>query len=181
MTRWRCCHKWSWVILVAGTWILSATCFNDPITSWPCKQPNPNLWLVQRFKPRRFQWYCPIFPDLARFCGETACRGFPTLDTWPGRQHCFPSHFPAPDLNCRDSASELHFSFSLHWHSRASDSTWIKPINPMHPSPSPNRYHYSELSRVHTQKNVRGEVGGWGRVPFNEPYAPSLSTIYDGA
>jgi len=34
---------------------------------------------------------------------------------------------------------------------------------------------------VETQKNVRGEVGGWSRVPFNEPYAPSLSTIYDGA
>ena len=34
---------------------------------------------------------------------------------------------------------------------------------------------------VETQKNVRAEVGGWGRVPFNEPYAPSLSTIYDGA
>jgi len=34
---------------------------------------------------------------------------------------------------------------------------------------------------VETQKNVRGEVGGCGRVPFNEPYAPSLSTIYDGA
>ena len=34
---------------------------------------------------------------------------------------------------------------------------------------------------VETPKNVRGEVGGWGRVPFNEPYAPSLSTIYDGA
>jgi len=34
---------------------------------------------------------------------------------------------------------------------------------------------------VETQKNVRGEVGGWGLVPFNEPYAPSLSTIYDGA
>ena len=34
---------------------------------------------------------------------------------------------------------------------------------------------------VETQKNVRGEFGGWGRVPFNEPYAPSLSTIYDGA
>ena len=33
---------------------------------------------------------------------------------------------------------------------------------------------------VETQKNVRGEIGGWGRVPFNEPYAPSLSTIYDG-
>ena len=34
---------------------------------------------------------------------------------------------------------------------------------------------------VETQKNVRGEIGGWGRVPFNEPYAPSLSNIYDGA
>ena len=33
---------------------------------------------------------------------------------------------------------------------------------------------------VETQKNVRGEVGGWGRVPFNEPYALSLSIIYDG-
>ena len=34
---------------------------------------------------------------------------------------------------------------------------------------------------VETQKNARGEIGGWGRVPFNEPYASSLSTIYDGA
>ena len=34
---------------------------------------------------------------------------------------------------------------------------------------------------VETQKNVRGKIGGWGRVPFNETYAPSLSTIYDGA
>jgi len=34
---------------------------------------------------------------------------------------------------------------------------------------------------VEIQKNVRGEIGGWGRVPFNENYAPSLSTIYDGA
>ena len=34
---------------------------------------------------------------------------------------------------------------------------------------------------VETQNNVRGEIGGWGRVPFNETYAPSLSTIYDGA
>jgi len=33
---------------------------------------------------------------------------------------------------------------------------------------------------VETQKYVLGEVGGWGRVPFNEPYNPSLSTIYDG-
>ena len=34
---------------------------------------------------------------------------------------------------------------------------------------------------VENQKNVRGEIGGWGRVPFNETYAPLLSTIYDGA
>ena len=34
---------------------------------------------------------------------------------------------------------------------------------------------------VETQKNVLGVFGGWGLVPFNEPYAPSLSTIYDGA
>ena len=34
---------------------------------------------------------------------------------------------------------------------------------------------------VETQKNVRGEIGGWGRVSFHENYAPSLSTIYDGA
>jgi len=34
---------------------------------------------------------------------------------------------------------------------------------------------------VETQKNIREEIGGWGRVPFNEPYAPLLSTIYDGA
>ena len=34
---------------------------------------------------------------------------------------------------------------------------------------------------VETQKNVRGEIGEWGRVPFNGPYAPSLSTIYDGS
>ena len=34
---------------------------------------------------------------------------------------------------------------------------------------------------VETQKNVRGKIGGWGRVPFNEPYVPLLSTIYDGA
>jgi len=27
---------------------------------------------------------------------------------------------------------------------------------------------------VETQKNVRGEVGGWGRVPFNEPYASKV-------
>jgi len=34
---------------------------------------------------------------------------------------------------------------------------------------------------VETQKNVRGVFKGWGRVPFNETYAPSLSTIYDEA
>ena len=41
--------------------------------------------------------------------------------------------------------------------------------------------HESWGAGVEIQKNVRGEIGGWGRVPFNEPYAPSLSSIYDGA
>ena len=45
------------------------------------------------------------------------------------------------------------------------------------------RMHMAERwgAGVETQKNVREEIGGWGRVPFNEPYAPLLSTIYDGA
>ena len=30
-------------------------------------------------------------------------------------------------------------------------------------------------------KKCTGRDWGWGRVPFNEPYAPLLSTIYDGA
>ena len=35
---------------------------------------------------------------------------------------------------------------------------------------------------MHSTGTSNSEVfGGWGRVPFNEPYAPSLSTIYDGA
>ena len=44
-----------------------------------------------------------------------------------------------------------------------------------------NELHERWGAGVETQKNVRGEVGGWGRVPFNEPCAPSLSTSYDGA
>ena len=51
------------------------------------------------------------------------------------------------------------------------------------PSRSSHSHAYAERwgAGVETQKNVRGEIGGWGRVPFNETYAPSLSTIYDGA
>ena len=51
----------------------------------------------------------------------------------------------------------------------------------MHKAIRINTYDERWGAGVETQKNVRGEVGGWGRVPFNEPYAPSLSTIYDGA
>ena len=56
--------------------------------------------------------------------------------------------------------------------------SWTGYIASMH-----NRLHLEERwgAGVETQKNVRGVFGGWGRVPFNEPYAPSLSTIYDGA
>ena len=47
----------------------------------------------------------------------------------------------------------------------------------------PTKETYTERwgAGVETKKNVRGEIGGWGRVPFNEIYALSLSTIYDGA
>ena len=48
---------------------------------------------------------------------------------------------------------------------------------PLSPKPLAERWG----AGVETQKNVRGEIGGWGRVPFNEPYAPSISTIYDEA
>jgi len=49
-------------------------------------------------------------------------------------------------------------------------------------SPGPGTCHMERWGAgVETPKNVRGEIGGWGRVPFNETYAPSLSTIYDGA
>ena len=55
------------------------------------------------------------------------------------------------------------------------------PTSPLHMKRDP---HQRSMERwgagVETQKNVQGEIGGWGRVPFNEPYAPSLSTIYDG-
>jgi len=41
--------------------------FYDPITSWPCKQPKTKIWLVQRFKPRRFEnvRFFLIWPDSA--------------------------------------------------------------------------------------------------------------------
>jgi len=47
--------------------------------------------------------------------------------------------------------------------------------------PAININHERWGAGVETQKYVRGDIGIWGRVPFNETYAPSLSTIYDGA
>ena len=68
---------------------------------------------------------------------------------------------------------------SLSWGSFAKETYHLKePTNRSHAiSTRIERWG----AGVETQKNVRGEIGGWGRVPFNEPYAPSLSTIYDGA
>ena len=56
-------------------------------------------------------------------------------------------------------------------------SEWVRYKAHIATRPTPERWG----AGVETQKNVRGEIGGWGRVPFNETYAPSLSTIYDGA
>jgi len=80
----------------------------------------------------------------------------------------------------------LHFLFffRLRLSPPLLDYLFINPPLPP-PSRSASRAHRAGDERwgagVETQKNVRGEIGGWGRVPFNEPYAPSLSTIYDGA
>ena len=70
---------------------------------------------------------------------------------------------------------KYHYRKSFEWHDRNAyihDEIMVRM-----------RMHTMERwgARVETQKNVRGEIEGWGRVPFNEPYAPSLITIYDGA
>jgi len=59
-------------------------------------------------------------------------------------------------------------------------STFVSYSHSPPGNPNPSEYERWGAG-VETQKNVRGEIGGWGRVPFNEPYAPLLSTIYDGA
>jgi len=56
---------------------------------------------------------------------------------------------------------------------------WLRWLRPAYPQKQDEWERWG--AGVETQKNVRGEIGGWGRVPFNETYAPSLSTIYDGA
>ena len=42
-------------------------------------------------------------------------------------------------------------------------------------------YAYTREVGAGVETQTLGVFGGWGRVPFNEPYTPSLSTIYDGA
>jgi len=70
------------------------------------------------------------------------------------------------------------------YNSEMAQSTGVLPYRMGH---SNEAYHLwmSHVERwgagVETQKNVRGVFGGWGRVPFNETYAPSISTICDGA
>ena len=65
---------------------------------------------------------------------------------------------------------------NIHW-----DATSIRQQRNIHEDTHDCERNERWGAGVETQKNVRGEIGGWGRVPFNEPYAPSLSTIYDGA
>jgi len=61
------------------------------------------------------------------------------------------------------------------------DDIHVKQILCGHPNRNDSAGDERWGAGVETQKNVRGEIGGWGRVPLNETYAPSLSTIYDGA
>jgi len=48
----------------SGSWRVTRP---DPTTSWPCKQPKTKIWLVQKFKPRRFEnvRFFLIWPDSA--------------------------------------------------------------------------------------------------------------------
>ena len=73
----------------------------------------------------------------------------------------------------------------LHRPAKVAKEIWkyVEATNDSQPRYKEDLKAYSERwgAGVETQKNVRGEIGGWGRVPFDETYAPSLSTIYDGA
>ena len=76
-------------------------------------------------------------------------------------------------------------SIQIPWHSTLS-CFYLNSTNRIASIYCVDDSHFYLVSRgggagVETQKNIRREIGGWGRVPFNETYAPSLSTIYDGA
>ena len=47
----------------------------------------------------------------------------------------------------------------------------VKKANILKSQLAPHFHNERWGAGVETQKNVRGEVGGWGRAPFNEPYA----------
>ena len=74
-----------------------------------------------------------------------------------------------------------HTHTHTHTHTRTSTHPQINTHSHPHTVTPPTNDYERWGAGVETQKNVRGEIGGWGRVPFNENYAPSLSTIYDGA
>ena len=75
---------------------------------------------------------------------------------------------------------DMALAFSYRYGSRALIQIWLLICDIDH---APSKVNLRERwgAGVETQKNVRGEIGGWGREPFHENYAPSLSTIYDGA
>ena len=80
------------------------------------------------------------------------------------------------------SQHQLYSSFSHFLNDEMMyDITWCGKMSQHHVYILFMQYLERWGAGVETQKNVRGEIGGWGRIPFNETYAPSLSTIYDGA
>jgi len=83
-SRWRFRLNYYQVILVQG--IFSAPASYDPTTSWPAKT---KIWLVQRFKPRRFEniRFFLIWPvwgrnTIVENC-NSQCHGVPTK--WHGK------------------------------------------------------------------------------------------------
>ena len=92
----------------------------------------------------------------------------------------FPELYDNEYIRIPYSTSHIILSWlSRHLNDHENDNEIILRIR--HESSDDEKYSERWGAGVETQKNVRGEIGGWGQVPFNEPYAPLLSTIYDGA
>ena len=112
MTRWRCQRKQYRVILVPG--IFPATFFYDPTTSWLCNQAKPKIWLVQRFKPRRFEnfRFILIWPDSA---AEVVLKLLKKRSTWSleSKRDDW-NQFSKSFFELVQQMSQVHFSFLLH-------------------------------------------------------------------
>jgi len=112
-----------------------------------------------------FQQKSPIFSG-SFVENDLQLRGF-----YESSQPCMSNEACVDELPRRRYPEAVSSATFLEWRLVSVDALWAT-----------RRSHMERWGAgVETQKNVRGEIGGWVRVPFNETCAPSLSTIYDGA